>query len=123
MTRRTFGRSSGAASGRTAVTDKMHRKSRSARFMVNPPGEAHSFGRNAVVRHHFSDGRFISHVPPPRLYSPLRMRASVSDPRCRMRRLLLSLLVLLPAAVAHAEPLPGTKPLTREGDLAAQMVE
>ena len=39
-----------------------------------------------------------------------------------MRRLLLSLLVLLPASVAHAEPLPGTKPLTREGDLAAQMV-
>src|SRR5262245_22956271 len=39
-----------------------------------------------------------------------------------MRRLLFSLLVLLPA-VAHAEPLPGTKPLTREGDLAAQMVE
>jgi dienelactone hydrolase len=40
-----------------------------------------------------------------------------------MRRLLLSLLVLLPTAALHAEPLPGTKPLTRDGDLAAQMVE
>jgi dienelactone hydrolase len=39
-----------------------------------------------------------------------------------MRHLLVSLVVLLPAAVVHAEPLPGTKPLTREGDLAAQMV-
>jgi dienelactone hydrolase len=40
-----------------------------------------------------------------------------------MRRLLLSLLLLVISSSVHAEPLPGTKPLTREGDLAAQMVE
>ncbi len=37
-------------------------------------------------------------------------------------RLLLALSLLAVAAPARAEPLPGTKPLTREGDLAAQMV-
>ncbi len=35
---------------------------------------------------------------------------------------LLSLLLALPAAAAQPDTLPGTKPLTTEGDLAAQMV-
>ncbi len=38
-------------------------------------------------------------------------------------RLLLAFSLLTLAAPARAEPLPGTKLLTREGDLAAQMVE
>src|SRR3954453_21537285 len=37
--------------------------------------------------------------------------------------LLVVLLFLFETASLRAEPLPGTKPLTREGDLAAQMVE
>src|SRR5262249_3895958 len=41
-----------------------------------------------------------------------------------MRRLfLLSCLWAILAVPARAEPLPNTKPLTRDGDLAAQMVE
>ncbi len=41
-----------------------------------------------------------------------------------MRRVILSLMLLLfVSTVNAAEPLPGTKPLTRDGDLAAQMVE
>src|SRR5215469_10303544 len=39
-------------------------------------------------------------------------------------RLLLAVAVaILTVPLLHAEPLPDTKPLTREGDLAAQMVE
>src|SRR3954453_20071846 len=37
--------------------------------------------------------------------------------------LLVVLLFLFETASLRAEPLPGTAPLTREGDLAAQMVE
>src|SRR4051812_38706676 len=41
----------------------------------------------------------------------------------RSPRLLLTSALLLTLAVPlHADPLPGTKPLTTEGDLAAQMV-
>ncbi|MCI0682055.1 MAG: hypothetical protein L0Y71_08125 [Gemmataceae bacterium] len=40
-----------------------------------------------------------------------------------MRRLLPSLLVCLFASTLHAEPLPGTKPLDIQGDIAKQMVE
>ena len=41
-----------------------------------------------------------------------------------MRRAFLSLLLFLFVSPTNAaEPLPGTKPLTRDGDLAAQMVE
>ena len=41
-----------------------------------------------------------------------------------MRRVILSVLFfLLVSSTQAAEPLPGTKPLTRDGDLAAQMVE
>ena len=39
-----------------------------------------------------------------------------------MRRLPLALILLFAAWPAAAEPLPGTKPLTADGDLAAQMV-
>ena len=41
----------------------------------------------------------------------------------RWRLLLVVVVFALPLPLLHAEPLPDTKPLTREGDLAAQMVE
>ncbi len=41
----------------------------------------------------------------------------------RGRWLVSSLLILCAATVGLADPLPGTQPLTAEGDLAAQMVD
>src|SRR5205807_862628 len=58
--------------------------------------------------------------------SPARPGRSPRITRCRMRRLTMAFylpFLCLGTGAARAEPLPGTRPLTGEGDLAARMVE